>query len=171
MVEKKACTVNKDKNKRQKRRQTKDKKRRQKRKKKSLFCGLQLSLLLKNCTRSHSQSSSPTSHTDKMAELSELDKETLREIVKIIFSDLTFINMDRIFSKIEDLLPECGILITYAKNEDLDFYDEHEAKIVDLDNKFIYILTCGLTINVYESGDYDAISEKLYDWLSKRPVQ
>ena len=106
-----------------------------------------------------------------MAELSELDKETLREVVKIIFSDLTFINMDRIFSKIEDLLPECGILITYAKNEDLDFYDEHEAKIVDLDNKFIYILTCGLTINVYESGDYDAISEKLYDWLSKRPVQ
>ena len=105
-----------------------------------------------------------------MAELSELDKETLREIVEMTFSDLTYINMDRIYSKIEELLPESGVLIAYAKNEDENgYYDADELD--ELEDKFISIMTCGLTINMHQVEKYDEIVLKLYNWLRKRPVQ
>ena len=110
--------------------------------------------------------------TYTMATLSEQDKATLREIVKVNFLSLASINMDYIFSQIEDLLPKSALLITYAKNEDDDeFYEAHEDEIDHLKNEFWSILMCGLYLQHDLSDDYEAVLEKVLKWLKERPVE
>ena len=109
-----------------------------------------------------------------MAELSELDKETLRSIVESIHPDLSYINMDRIYSDIEDLLSRSDEIITFAKFDPNDverntFFEENQGEIDDQEYEYCYILMCKTTIDS-EWAMTDML-EKVYEWLQRRPIQ